>query len=263
MEVYTTSDALLSILAGMIQGVTELLPVSSSGHLLLFSELTSLELTLMSVAVLHLGTLGALLIVMKDSLPLYFKKDTLIKVLISILPAGIIGFLFDDIIESALGLPVIIVASLILWGVGLVLADRYAATAKASDLDSISTRQALLVGLFQPLAFIPGTSRSGITTIAGILGGLDRDTALRFSFLSGIPLLGASGGLALVSLITDGTSSAEMSLIGIATAAAFFTGLGAAYFLTKYINRSILTVCGIYRIVLGIILIGILGISVL
>jgi undecaprenyl-diphosphatase len=258
-----TTDMLLSVLAGIIQGVTELLPVSSSGHLLLFSELTSIELTLMSVAVLHLGTLGALLIVMKDSLPLYFKKDTLFKVLISILPSGIIGFLFDDIIESMPGFPVVIVASLVIWGIGLILADRYAKTAKATGLESISTQQALLVGLFQPLAFIPGTSRSGITTIAGILGGLDGDTALRFAFLSGMPLLGASGGLALISLITDGTTSAEMSLIGIATAAAFFTGLGAGYILTKYIQRNILTVCGIYRIVLGVVLIAILGISVL
>lgn len=251
-----TTDILLSVFAGIIQGVTELLPVSSSGHLLLFSELTSFELSLMSVAVLHLGTLGALLIVMKDSLSLYFKKDSLPKILVSIIPAGMIGFLFDDIIESVLGFPLIIILSLIFWGVILIIADKRGKDAPQTDLDTISMKQAVIVGLFHPLAFIPGTSRSGVTTIAGIFAGLNRDTALKFSFLSGIPLLGASGGLALISLFTDGTSSAEMSLIGIATVVAFFIGLGAAYILTKYINKSILTVCGIYRIVIAIILLA-------
>lgn len=250
-----TTDILLSIFAGIVQGVTELLPISSSGHLLLLSELTSFELSLMSVAVLHLGTLGALLIVMKDSLPLYFKKDSLLKILISIIPAGVIGFLFDDFIEEALGLPVIIIFSLILWGVMLIIADRRGNGTPQTDLNSISMKQAMIVGLFHPLAFIPGTSRSGITTIAGIFAGLNRDTALTFSFLSGIPLLGVSGGLALVSLFTDGASSAEMPLIGIATVVAFFIGLWTAYILIRYINKSVLTACGIYRIILGIVLI--------
>ncbi|MDD3661524.1 MAG: undecaprenyl-diphosphate phosphatase [Candidatus Dojkabacteria bacterium] len=249
------SEILQSVLAGIIQGITELLPVSSSGHLLLLSETISIDLSLTGIAILHLGTLIAILIVFRESLVNYFRLDTAFKIGLSIVPAGLIGLLFEETIERSLGTPVIITFSLFVWGIVLILVDRLgkSRTSTTETVSTISIKQALSVGFAQVLALIPGTSRSGITTAAGIVSGLSPQAALSFSFLSGIPLLAGTGLYSVYEEVKN--PSIDVGQLIIATAVAAVTGIVAAYIFKKFIGKGILTASGIYRIVISIVLV--------
>jgi undecaprenyl-diphosphatase len=253
-----------SIIAGILQGATELLPVSSSGHLLILSKLTDSNLEILSVAILHLGTLASILIVFRKELKLYLDQNFLFKIFLSSIPAGILGFLIEEVLNLNFNNSNIIVFTLIFWGILLIVADRIsdrrihnAKSSKESStqtlhkLKTITFKQAIFIGLGQCLALIPGTSRSGVTTIAGIFSGLSADTALKYSFLSGIPLISLSGVYALVKLIFTDQLPTSPTSIGIGTLVSFGVGLLAAFVLTKYINRNILTICGIYRILIA------------
>lgn len=256
MAVLDIPGILAIIAAGALQGITELLPISSSGHLLLFAETTSITLSIYGIAILHLGTLGALLVVMWKSLPEAIKYPTNINILIAIIPAGIIGFLFASRIEAYLGTPVIIIISLIFWGVGLIVADLRARSISpdVTRIEQITPQQALIIGLSQVVAFIPGTSRAGITTIAGIFSGLSRKTALKFSFLMGIPILALSGFYSLGKLTLQENSWVDPIVLTIAFITSFLVGIIAARIFLNFVEKNILTICGIYRIVLGILI---------
>ena len=254
-------DVIAAITAGTIQGVTELLPVSSSGHLLLFSSLSEIELSILSIAVLHLGTLGALIIVMRDKLAIALRPPVIFTLIIGIVPAGIIGLLFLNFIDRYLGNSWIIAASLAIWGVVMIFSDKRAerTDARIKSLEQITPKEALIIGLAQILAFIPGTSRSGITTIAGITQGMSRTTSLNYSFLIGIPLLAVSGLYALGKLIAEESiHSVDYYSIFFATIFAFLIGLVAASVFRKFIEKRILTICGVYRIVLSLVLAAVL-----
>lgn len=252
------SQTLQAIIAGIFQGITELLPVSSSGHLLLLDYIFQGNLQILEIAVLHLGTLASIFIVFRKDLKLYFNKDFLIKVLISSLPAGLLGFLLEEVFEINLTSPYIIIFTLIFWGILLIVADQKSTqsnkkTANSPNkLQNLSFKQAAIIGIGQCLALIPGTSRSGVTTLAGIFAGLKAENALRYSFLTGIPLISMSGFYALLKMLTSQDISASVTTITLGTFISFIVGLLAAYVLKKFINKNILTACGIYRILLGL-----------
>jgi undecaprenyl-diphosphatase len=203
---------------------------------------------------MHLGTLGSILFAFREKLKELLSVNMLVAVVVAALPAGIIGFIFEGCIETTFGSPVTIALSLALWGFAMIGADRWSRgrTFRTTELSHITLFQAAFVGLAQILALIPGTSRSGITTIAGIISGMSPTTALAFSFLSGIPLLAGSGLYGLFKQIAspEGTSS-EMMMIVLATLVSAVIGIAAAYVLKNRINKGILTICGLYRIILS------------
>lgn len=255
------SQTLQVIIAGLIQGITELLPVSSTGHLLLFSQITGVQLAIAEIAIIHLGTVLALIVVMWDKLPEALQIKNLIKIALAIIPAGIIGFLLQEKIDSYLAIPTIIAASLIFWGIVMIIVDYIKDKKKytATNLAQISKKQSVIVGIGQVLALIPGTSRSGITTLAGIASGINPQASVDFSFITGIPLIAATGLYSLLKYaIGKDVPTESMGLIIITTIIAFAVGLIAAYIYRKFINKRILTIAGIYRIALGIIVLYLL-----
>lgn len=248
-------EIIQAVISGIVQGTTELLPVSSSGHLLLLSQLTEQSLELPEIAILHLGTLASIVIAMKDKLREILNTKMLINILISIVPAGITGIIIEEILNIKIGSPSIIVFSLIFWGIVLIFVDQFSRNKdfKTQKLKDITPLQSAAVGIGQCLALIPGTSRSGITTITGIIAGISPETSLHFSFLSGIPLITASGLYGSIKFLSrNEPSSMGIGALILATLISFVVGVFAAQIFKRFIKRRILTMCGIYRIILGI-----------
>lgn len=201
---------LQSAVLGVVQGATEFLPVSSSGHLVLVPWLFGWpDQGLAFDAAMHVGTLGALLLYFRAELwRMITGLDRRLAVVLiaATIPGGIAGLLFEKAIDARLRNPIVIASMLIFWGLIMWLADRHAARVPRSVVDprGIAWGAAMTVGVAQAVALIPGTSRSGITITAGLFGGLSRSAAARFAFLLGIPITGAAGGLKLLSLVRHG-----------------------------------------------------------
>lgn len=243
------------ILLAIEQGITELLPISSSAHLILTAKLLDFEMDTYFLSLLHLGTTISILIYFAPTLfKDIFQKKTLnfyLKIVISTIPVAIIGFLFESTIENILRGDIVIVISLILWGIVMILVERAQRDDREIDLHDISWKQSLIMGASQILALIPGTSRSGITTIAGIFTGVNKYIALQYSFLLGIPiLLGSSVYVLIKNVNTQGFTSTH--LLGIAVSAV--VGIIALQFLKKIKRTNWLTLFGYYRIFLGIVI---------
>lgn len=239
----------------MEQGITELLPISSSAHLILTAKILKIEMDTYLLSVLHLGSTFALLMfflptLLKD----IFKKATLLfyaKLIVSTIPIAIIGLIFESTIENILRGNIIIVISLIVWGILMIIVEKTYVDIKEQDLHEISWKQSITMGIAQILALIPGTSRSGVTTLAGVLSGVNKFTALQYSFVLGIPiLLGTSLFELFKHLPKEGLTTNY--LIGILVSGIF--GLISLQLLKKIKREKWLTVFGYYRIFLGIVI---------
>lgn len=251
-----------ALILGIVQGLTEFIPVSSSGHLVLFHEwLGVAENGLAFDVALHFGTLLALLI--------YFHKDilSLVKALfvrsaqtrlawllaVATIPAVIGGVLLEDLAESTFRSTTLVAVNLIVVALLMLAAERYAAGQKTrTKLVDTKPKQALSVGVAQALAIIPGVSRSGATITTGIFMGFDRVSATRFSFLLGIPIMVG----AITKVMLDGglqTVQNELSLFAVGVFTAFVSGLVAITFLLKYLAKHTLNVFAYYRIGLGLV----------
>ncbi|MER5866752.1 undecaprenyl-diphosphate phosphatase [Kitasatospora sp. NPDC002040] len=263
---------------GLVQGLTEFLPVSSSAHLRVFSALAGWQDPGAAfTAVTQLGTETAVLI--------YFRKDiaaivsawvvALFKrerrsdpnarlgwfVILGTLPIGIFGALFQDTIETTLRDLRVIGTTLILFGVILAVADRTRAVRHAKPISELTLPHAIAYGLAQSLALIPGVSRSGGTISAGLLLGYSREAAARYSFLLAIPAVLASGVLELFK-IGEGPAPAWGPTI-LATVIAFVVGYAAIAWFLKYISSHSFMPFVIYRVLLGIVIIGLVTAGVL
>src|SRR5688500_5819660 len=197
---------------GLVQGLTEFLPVSSSGHLILVPHFFGWQDQGLSVdAALHLGTLAALVAYFHREL-IGMISGTLSRrvaalIVVATIPAGLAGLLFGSMVETNLRSPLLIAFTTAFWAVVMWLADRLAAAGVEGgrdQLERISWPSAFAVGIAQAIALIPGTSRSGITITTGLFAGLDRPTAARFSFLLGIPITAAAGLLKTVQILDTG-----------------------------------------------------------
>ena len=258
------------IALGIIEGITEWLPISSTGHMLLFDNVmtidASAEFKSMFFVVIQLGAILAVVIlywhklwpVEKRETKLALKQETLrlwLKTIIAIIPSGIVGILFDDWMEEHLHTPLIIAIALIIYGVLFIVIEHWnkARTPITHSTDDITYKLALYVGLFQVLSLVPGTSRSGATIMGALLLGLDRTTAAEFCFFMGIPTM---AGASLIKLLKFGFnfSSTELVILLLGTLTAFLVSLAVIKFLMAYIKKRDFTVFGIYRIVLGIII---------
>lgn len=247
------------ILLAIEQGITELLPISSSAHLILTGKLIGLEADTYILALLHLGTTIAIVVYFAPTLfKEILQKDThsfYLKILVSTIPAAVVGFFLQSIIEGILRGEIFIALSLIFWGLVMILVERKYKEKQESNLREISWKQSLTMGLAQIVALIPGTSRSGITTIAGILSGVNKYSALQYSFLLGIPiLLGTSIYGIFKYSPQDGFNITHFVGIIVSSLFAYL----ALILLRNIKKEKWLSIFGYYRIFLGIVLLIVL-----
>ena len=247
-----------AILLAIIQGLTEFLPISSSAHLILLSEFMGSSQNLFYDVSLHLGTLIAVCLYFRSELMeivhSFFKYKSFLKnqlfnqLFLACIPTLVLGFMFVEIIDSYLRTSLIIAMTTILFGILLFLS-----TLKKSyktDIKDLSMSDALLIGVAQSLALIPGTSRSGITITAGLFLGLDNKTASKFSFLMAIPTIGAIAIYQLYSVDMDYmVDYFEINILGLIIS--FLIAYTSIDFFIKFINKIGFIPFIIYRIILG------------
>jgi len=266
-------EVLKVILLGIIQGITEWLPISSTGHLILFNDLLPLtiyqdtfantEFVEMFMVVIQFGSiLAVLLLYFKKLNPLDSrktieeKKETMslwYKVVVACLPAAIIGLKYDDIIDAKLYNSTVVAIMLIVYGILFIVIESGRREIKVSDTKNLSYKQAFLVGCFQVLALIPGTSRSGATILGGILIGLKRSVAAEFSFFLAIPVMFGASLLKLVKMEVV-LNSYSISILVLGMFISFVVSIAAIKFLMGYIRKHDFKAFGYYRIVLGVII---------
>lgn len=263
-------EVIKAILFGIVEGITEWLPISSTGHMILLNDLIKLQVSeefyeLFEV-VIQLGAILAVVVMyFKVIFPYGFgkgKEDTKKtyslwgKILVACLPAAIIGVLFDDILDKYLYNSLVVSLMLIVYGVIFVILDEKKIKGKKIDcLDGITYKQALGVGAFQLLALIPGTSRSGATIIGGLLCGLKRNVVAEFTFFLAIPVMAGASLLKLLKYVMDigfVFSGLEITILLVGSVVAFIVSLIIIKFLLSYIRKHDFKVFGYYRIVLGI-----------
>lgn len=262
-------EILKAILLGIVQGITEWLPVSSTGHLILVEDFIKFNLSQTFIStffvVIQLGSILAVVVLFFRKLnPFdsgktgYEKKETLslwVKIIVATVPAGIIGFLFDDKIEELLYNPTTVALTLIIYGIIFIIIENRNRRPKINNFDNLSYKTAVLIGLFQMLALIPGTSRSGATIIGAVLLGTSRYVAAEFSFFLAIPvMLGASGYKLLKSGMAF--SGTEWVALGVGSLVAFVVSIFVIKFLMDYIKKHDFKVFGYYRIILGILVLS-------
>ena len=270
-----------AIVLGLVQGLTEFLPISSSGHLILapwlfgWNDFNDIEIQRAFDAALHLGTLVAVLFYLRADLIPYVREGIKVVVapkkankvvgrrawmfVLSAVPAGIAGAIAESWITEKLGTPALIAISLMLFGVVLVWADRQTGT---RDLDSFSTRDALLIGAAQVLALNPGTSRSGITITAARNFGFSRDAAARVSFLMSVPVIGGAVLLKLTKLAKDGIPEGLLTPMIVGIVAAGISGWIAMWGMIRLLRSRSFTPFVMYRFAVGIGVLSLLATSV-
>ena len=251
-----------SIVLGLVQGLTEFLPVSSSGHLILVPLIFGWpDQGLAFDAVMHLGTLAALLAYFRSELTGLvagtLSRRLAAMIVVATIPGGLAGLLFGKWIEANVRSALVIAATTAVWGIVMWIADRRAAappSGPGDPLERVSTGQAIAVGCAQALALIPGTSRSGITITAGLLGGIDRATAARFAFLLGIPITAGAGSLKALHLVKGGIPPGEGGPLAAALVTAFVAGWFAVWFLVSYLKTRSLQPFVVYRLLLALVI---------
>lgn len=262
---------LQAVVLGVVQGVTEFLPISSSAHLILVPVFLGWpDQGLAFDAAVHLGTALALLCWFSRELArlggevLAGRRPAVrlgVALLIGSIPVGVAGVLFERAIESHLRSAQVVAWSLIGWGLVLWWADRQARRATVPDLQGVGVWRGLAVGCAQAIALVPGTSRSGITMTAGLFAGLDRPTAARFAFLLGLPATAAAGALKTAALLRGGLDAGDTGTLGLGVLASFLAGLAAVWFLLRYLQRRTLSVFVAYRVAIGLLILWLLPAS--
>ena len=278
-------DFVAAIVLGIALGVTEFLPISSLGHSLVLESLFNFPQTLATpspeaiqnarnaISLFIQG--GAVLAVI-----VYYGRELLadvrklptdpatrrlwLNVLIAFVPIGILGLIFNGLIKHYLFSPVIVALALIIGGVILLLVERRDYEPTAISLEAITPRQALLIGLAQITALIPGVSRSGSTIVGGLVAGLSREVATRFTFFLFIPTLGAAAGYELFNQVRKHQlEPALLPYFILAFVVAFVVSLVAIRFLLRYVSGHKFNAFGIYRIVIGVLILLLIAANVI
>lgn len=266
----TFLDIIKAVLFGIAEGITEWLPISSTGHMILLNEFVHMnvsdEFWDMFLVVIQLGAILAVVVLYwKQIFPFDFsrgaqsviKKDIFVmwfKIVVACIPAAIVGVLFDEFFEKYLYNPVTVAIMLILFGIGFILIENnnHGKKARVRSLKKLSYRDALIIGLFQLIAAIfPGTSRSGATILGGLMIGVSRTVAAEFTFFLAIPvMLGAS----LLKIVKFGFSftGMEAAILIVGMVVAFVVSMVVIRFLMGYIKKHDFKAFGWYRIVLGV-----------
>lgn len=264
-------ELLKAVFLGIVEGITEWLPISSTGHLILVNEFLNLRQSKDFIDMFNIVIqLGAILAVMV----IYFKRlnpfqpgktarevqltwQLWLKVVIACIPSAFFGLLLDDWMEAHLSNFFVVAIMLVVYGIAFIwIEDRNRRVEpKVTDLARMSYKTAFYIGLFQVLSIIPGTSRSGATILGGIIVGTSRSVAADFTFFLGIPTMFGYSGLKAVKYFIDGNTltGGQVAILLVAGVTAFVVSLFVIRFLMNYIKKHDFTVFGKYRIVLGII----------
>ena len=272
-------DILRSVVYGIIEGITEWLPISSTGHMILAEQVLKFSFSdafmEMFRVVIQLGAILAVVV-------LYFKKlwpfcgdngrdsgfakhfrwpviKLWCKIIVACLPAAVLGLLLDDWMDAHFYNSVVVAVMLIVYGIAFILVERRPRVATTTKLSRITYKQALIIGMWQVLALIPGTSRSGATILGGLLCGLSRGAASQFTFFLAIPVMAGASGLKLVKFVAKGGAFAapEVAALLVGCVVAFVVSLLAIRFLMDYVKKHTFTAFGWYRIALGIVVLAI------
>lgn len=271
-------EALKVIILGIVEGITEWLPISSTGHLILVEEFVKLNMDKsyldMFNVVIQLGAILAVVVIYFHRLNPFSPKKSLkqkqmtiqlwVKVVIASIPAGVVGILFNDFIEEKFNNSYVVAAMLILYGILFIVIENRnkGVRPRITKISQMDVKILLLIGVFQMLAMIPGTSRSGVTIVGALMLGASRTVAADFTFFLAIP---AMCGASLVKLLHFGFNftGTEIFLLLLGSVVSFAVSIVAIKFLLKYIQNHDFKVFGYYRIVLGIVVFLYFGIMAL
>lgn len=263
-------EIIKAIFLGIVEGITEWLPVSSTGHMIVFDEFVKLDVSdafkEMFFVVIQLGAILAVPVLFFDKLNPFSKKKSEAerkttlslwgKVIVGALPAAIIGFLLDDFFDMYFYNYIVVSFALVLYGIAFILIEHKnrGKSYRIENVEALTYKDALVIGSFQVLSLIPGTSRSGSTIIGGMLTGVSRSAAAEFSFFMAIPIMLGASGLKILKFIIGGftATGAEIGLLLIGIVVSFLVSLGAIKFLMDFVKKHSFSPFGVYRIVLGV-----------
>ena len=272
-------DILKAIAYGVIEGITEWLPISSTGHMILAEQVLQFDLSADFMAMFRVVIqLGAILAVVV----LYFKKlwpfcgdngrDSGVskhvrwpvvrlwcKIIVACVPAAVLGILLDDWMDAHFYNSIVVALMLIVYGIAFILIERRPRVPDTTKLSRITYKQSLIVGAWQVLSIIPGTSRSGATIIGGMLTGMSRPCAAQFTFFLAVPVMLGASGLKVVKFFLKGNSfeGMEIAVLLVGCVVAFLVSIVAIRFLMNYVKKHSFTAFGWYRILLGIVVLAI------
>ena len=262
-------EILKVIFLGIVEGITEWLPISSTGHMILVDEFIKLNVSAefkeMFFVVIQLGAIAAVPVLFWEKLWPFSKKKSIEqrkatynlwgKVVVGVLPAAVLGFLFDDLLDEHLYNFIVVAIALVVYGVLFIIVEKNRAEKnfRVENVDSLTYTDALKIGAFQVLSLIPGTSRSGSTILGGMLTGVSRSAAAEFSFFMAIPIMLGASGLKLLKFILEGVTASgeEIALLFIGIVVSFVVSLFVIKFLMDFVKRHDFSAFGIYRIALG------------
>lgn len=283
-------ELLKAVLFGIVEGITEWLPISSTGHIILLEDFMHLNISQVFYdlfeIVIQLGAILAVIVLFFHKLnPFSPKKDAAqkkdtwslwFKVILAVLPSAVLGLLIDEPLDNFLrntpvlgtNLNTVVVAlALILYGVAFILVEKKNAkdNFRIREVGAIDYRTALLIGAFQVLSIIPGTSRSGATILGAILLGVGRSAGAEFSFFLAIPTMLGASALKLLKFLLDGASATatELGVLVVGTVVSFLVSLLVIKALMEYVRKHNFSSFGVYRIILGIVVLGYFGIRAL
>ena len=267
-------EILKAILFGIVEGVTEWLPVSSTGHMILLDEFVKLQVSEefyeMFQVVIQLGAILAVILLFFHKLNLFSPKKTQVqkkntwqlwfKVIVAVLPSAVIGLLLDDWMDAHLYNYVVVAITLILYGVAFIFIERQnnSRTMNIQSVYDIDYRTAILIGCFQCLSLIPGTSRSGSTILGAIILGVARPAGAEFSFFLAIPTMLGASALKLLKFMMSGVQAGglEIAVLLIGCVVSFVVSLLVIKGLMEYVRKRSFAAFGVYRIILGAVVIA-------
>ena len=289
-------EILKAVLFGIVEGITEWLPVSSTGHIILLDEFIQLnasdEFKSMFDVVIQLGAILAVIVLFFHKLnPFAFRTKTKderkqtwvlwFKVIAAIIPSGVVGVLLDDWMDAKLHNGIVVSIALIVYGIAIILVEQrnsrgkylkvsgkdgptvvFSREKKVENVFDITYKTAILIGLFQCLSLVPGTSRSGSTILGAILIGVGRSAGAEFSFFMAIPtMLGASAIKFLKFMLSGvGITTMEIGVLAVGCVVSFIVSLLVIKALMDYVRRHTFSAFGVYRIILGIVVLAYFGI---
>ncbi|MBQ8140300.1 MAG: undecaprenyl-diphosphate phosphatase [Clostridia bacterium] len=267
-------EILKTILLGIVEGITEWLPVSSTGHMILLNEFLRLDVSdefwEMFEVVIQLGAILAVVVLFFSRLNPFAPSKSVaekrgtwslwFKIIVAVVPSAVVGLLLDDWFNEHFYNYVVVAIALIVYGIAFILIEkvRKPVASVADSADKITYKEALLIGAFQVLAIIPGTSRSGSTILGAMLFGLSRTAAAEFSFFMAIPTMAGASLLKIVKFALSGVSVTmnEWIILAVGCLVAFLVSLAAIRYLMDYVKRHTFSAFGVYRIILGAVVIA-------
>ena len=268
-------EILKAVLFGIVEGITEWLPVSSTGHIILLDEFIQLSATeefkSMFDVVIQLGAILAVIVLFFNKLNPFALKKTAgekkqtwtlwFKVIAAIIPSGVVGVLFDDWMDEHLHNGIVVAIALIVYGIAFILVERNRKGKHlrlTADVHDISWKKAIGIGIFQCLSLVPGTSRSGSTILGAIMLGVGRGAGAEFSFFMAIPTMVGASSIKLLKFVLSGVgiTSTEIAVLLVGCVVSFIVSLLVIKGLMEYVRKHSFSAFGVYRIILGAIVLA-------